>query len=99
MILQARERFNKLQASRESQKLTPFVSRTGSSRGYYKQNGEIIAVPHPVMKKSYASNEGQGKKPNERGIKKMPLLGCSLRTRCWPLADARRSFFRAFAAR
>ena len=43
-----------------------YVSRTGSSRGYFKQNGEIIAYPHPVMKKSYASNEGQGKKPNER---------------------------------
>ena len=31
-----------------------FVSRTGSSRGVSKQNGEIIAKPHPVMKKSYA---------------------------------------------
>ena len=25
-----------------------FKSRTGSSRGYYKRNGELIAVPHPV---------------------------------------------------
>ena len=33
-----------------------FLSRTGSSRGYYKQNGELIAKPHPVMKKSYSSN-------------------------------------------
>ena len=43
-----------------------FVSRTGSSRGVSKSNGEIVAKTHPVMKKSYASNEGQGKKPNER---------------------------------
>ena len=43
-----------------------FVSRTGSSRGVSKSNGEIVARTHPVMKKSYASNEGQGKKPNER---------------------------------
>ena len=34
-----------------------FVSRTGSSRGVLKQNGEIIAKPHPVMKKSYAGNK------------------------------------------
>ena len=40
-----------------------YVSRTGSSRGYFKQNGEIIAYPHPVMKKSYAGNaDAAGKK-------------------------------------
>jgi len=38
-----------------------FVSRTGSSRGVSKQNGEIIAKPHPTMKKSYAGNDTQGK--------------------------------------
>ena len=37
-----------------------FVSRTGSSRGVSKQNGEIIAIPHPTMKKSYAGNESAG---------------------------------------
>ena len=36
--------------------MSGYQSRTGSSRGYYKQNGELIAVPHPVMKKSYAGN-------------------------------------------
>ena len=40
--------------------LDKFMSRTGSSRGVSKQNGEIIAVPHPVMKKSYASNAAGG---------------------------------------
>ena len=43
-----------------------FVSRTGSSRGVSKSNGEIVAKTHPVMKKSYASNEGQGKKREKR---------------------------------
>lgn len=33
-----------------------FVSRTGSSRGVSKQNGEIIAIPHKTVKKSYADN-------------------------------------------
>ena len=33
-----------------------FVSRTGSSRGYMKQNAEIIAIPHKTVKKSYADN-------------------------------------------
>ena len=33
-----------------------FQSRTGSSRGVYKRNGEIIAVTHKVMPKSYAGN-------------------------------------------
>jgi len=36
--------------------MADFMSRTGSSRGVTKQNGEIIAKPHPVMKKSYAGN-------------------------------------------
>lgn len=40
--------------------LDKFMSRTGSSRGVTKQNGEIIAVPHPVMKKSYADNAAGG---------------------------------------
>ena len=40
-----------------SDSLDRFMSRTGSSRGVTKQNGEIIALPHPVMKKSYAGNE------------------------------------------
>ena len=40
--------------------LDKFMSRTGSSRGVLKQNGEIIAVAHPVMKKSYASNTAGG---------------------------------------
>ena len=43
-----------------------YVSRTGSSRGYYKQNGELIARPHPTMKKSYAGNADQGKAPATR---------------------------------
>ena len=50
----------------DSRSMEGFVSRTGSSRGVSKSNGEIVAKTHPVMKKSYASNEGQGKKPNER---------------------------------
>ena len=25
-----------------------FRSRTNSSKGYYKRNGELIAIPHPV---------------------------------------------------
>ena len=33
-----------------------FVSRTGSSRGVSKQNGELIAIPHKTVKKSYADN-------------------------------------------
>lgn len=37
-----------------------FVSRTGSSRGVMRQNGELIAVPHKVMKKSYAGNAAAG---------------------------------------
>ena len=36
-----------------------FVSRTGSSRGVIKQNGEIIARPHPVMPKSYAGSHAK----------------------------------------
>ena len=40
--------------------LDKFMSRTGSSRGVTKQNGEIIAVPHPTMKKSYADNAAGG---------------------------------------
>ena len=36
------------------------MSRTGSSRGVYRQNGELIAVPHRVMKKSYAANAAAG---------------------------------------
>jgi len=40
--------------------LDKFMSRTGSSRGVTKQNGEIIATAHPVMKKSYASNTAGG---------------------------------------
>ena len=36
--------------------MSGYASRTGSSRGIYRQNGEIIAIPHPVMKKSYAGN-------------------------------------------
>jgi len=41
-----------------------FVSRTGSSRGVSKQNGEIIAKPHPTMKKSYAGNDSERGKLN-----------------------------------
>ena len=41
--------------------MSGFVSRTGSSRGVTKQNGEIIATPHPTMKKSYG---GEVKDPN-----------------------------------
>jgi len=37
-----------------------FNSRTGSSLGVSKQNGEIVARPHPTMKKSYAGNELSG---------------------------------------
>ena len=36
------------------------MSGTGSSRGVYRQNGELIAVPHRVMKKSYAANAAAG---------------------------------------
>jgi len=45
------------------------VSRTGSSRGVSKQNGEIIAQPHPTMKKSYAGNAEQGKAPANSTMK------------------------------
>ena len=38
---------------------TAFVSRTGSSRGVMKQNGEIIAVPHKTVKKSYNDNSAR----------------------------------------
>ena len=41
--------------------LDQFISRTGSSRGVSKQNGEIIARPHPTMKKSYSGNADAGK--------------------------------------
>lgn len=41
--------------------MSTFQSRTGSSRGVSKQNGEIIATPHPTMKKSYAGNANEGK--------------------------------------
>lgn len=30
-----------------------YKSRTGSSRGVYKRNGEIMAVTHKVQPKSY----------------------------------------------
>ena len=32
-------------------------SRTGSSRGVYKRNGEIMAVPHAGVEASWAANE------------------------------------------
>ena len=41
-----------------------FISRTGSSKGVSKQNGEIIAKAHPTMKKSYAGNDSERGKLN-----------------------------------
>lgn len=32
-------------------------SRTGSSRGVYKRNGEIMAIPHAGIEASWALNE------------------------------------------
>jgi len=37
-----------------------FQTRTGSSRGVFKKNGETMAVVHPTMVKSYAANEAAG---------------------------------------
>ena len=34
-----------------------FRSRTNSSKGYYKRNGELIAIAHPVPMSSSAMNE------------------------------------------
>jgi len=34
-----------------------YQSRTGSSKGVYKRNGEIMAVPHPAAEASWAQNE------------------------------------------
>ena len=34
-----------------------FKSRTNSSMGYYKRNGELVAIPHPVPVSSAAMNE------------------------------------------
>ena len=44
-----------------------FVSKTGSSRGMYKRNGEWIAIAHEVPTKSY--NQPQGGKGNESTMK------------------------------
>lgn len=48
-----------------------FQSRTGSSRGVYKQNGELIAQPHDTMKKSYndASSKGNNKSTTNESFK------------------------------
>ena len=43
--------------------LDNFMSRTGSTRGVFKQNGEIIGKPHPTMKKSYADNSNAREVP------------------------------------
>ena len=34
-----------------------FKSRTGSSKGYYKRNGELIAITHPVPMSSALMTE------------------------------------------
>jgi len=34
-----------------------FMSNTGSSRGVYKRNGEVLAIPHPVPQGSWKLNE------------------------------------------
>ena len=39
-----------------------FKSRTGSSRGYFKQNGEIVAIAHPTSASASALAA-------ERGVK------------------------------
>jgi len=57
-----------------------FISRTGSSKGVSKQNGEIIAKAHPTMKKSYAGNDSERGKLNSttKSDFKNPNLKASL---------------------
>lgn len=34
-----------------------FKSRTNSTKGYFKRNGELVAIPHPVPVSSALMNE------------------------------------------
>ena len=36
------------------------MSRTSSSRGVYRRNGEVLAIPHKTIPKSYKRNEAVG---------------------------------------
>ena len=46
-------------SSKGSSKGSDFMSRTGSSRGVYKRNGEVMAIPFPTQINEALLNENK----------------------------------------
>ena len=71
--------------------MADFQSRTGSSKGVFKRNGEVMAVSHPVMPKSYAGNADAGNLTAARcGNQRMQLNRGTLAVEPVPLASRSR---------
>lgn len=61
-----------------------FSSRTNSTRGYYKRNGELVAIPHPVPISSAAMNERSAARGNITSTNKADFKDPNLKAALTP---------------